>query len=270
LFINAHGTNMPDTEKAISQTYKHLLIRTVPDGFQFGRATTTGDMVQKLKLYAAIDFPDLLETHLRENNWLKRNDLKVTLIDFSHRFMILPNAFTDDESIEDLFCFQNGEAEEQQTYMAPLDDEKQTFCWQIPSSRDEHFENMFANLTLLTSCYILANWTLNQAKESKMTMLTAYFFGRHLQLFAATPNNLLFANSFIARDDEETCYFLLRCVDQLELDPKTVTVCLCCEGESFQKMNDLFQPYLVNILEGEFTYQPDKPFRIRLKNAATE
>lgn len=261
---------MAESEKAVSQTFKHLLIRTVPDGFQFGRTTSNGDMVQKLKLYAAIDFPDLLEKHLRENNWLKRNDLKITLIDFAHRFMILPNEFANDESIEDLFNFQNGEEEEQQTYMAPLDDNKQTFCWQIPSVRDEHFEDMFANLTLLTSCYILANWSLNQAAESKLTLLTASFYGKHMQLFVATPDKLLFANSFIARDDEETCYFLLRCVDQLELDARTLTVCFCCEGDSFPKMKALFEPYLATIIEGEFTYQPEKPFRICPINSPTE
>jgi hypothetical protein len=254
---------MPETGKAVSQTYRHLLIRTVPEGFQFGRSTPGGNVVQKLKLYASIDFPDLLEKYLRENNWLNRADLKVTLIDFSDRFMILPNQFTDDEALEDLFRFQNGEDEEQQTYMGPLDDDQQTFCWQIATSRDEQFEKLFLNLNLLTGCYILANWTLNQAIASQTTLLTAYFYARNLQVFVANSERLIFANTFVARDDEEILYFLLRCVDQLDLDPRTLIACFCCENGDYDEMQALFEPYLANIIPGEFTFQPDAPFVVR-------
>jgi hypothetical protein len=261
---------MPETGNSVSHTYRHLLIRTVPEGFLFGRSSPEGNIVQRLKLYASIDFPDLFEKHLRENNWMNRDDLKVTIVDFSSRFMILPNQFSEDETIEELFRFQNGEVEEQQTYMAPLDDEKQTFCWQIASAKNESFVKLFSNLNLRTGCYILANWTLNQAAASQTTLLTAYFHAKNLQIFVADQQRLLFANSFVARDDEEICYFLLRCVDQLNLNPRTLVTCFCSENGDYDEMQKLLKPYLANIVQGEFTFQPDVPFVIRPIKEETE
>lgn len=259
---------MPETGKTVNHTYRHLLIRTVPEGFQFGRSTAGEKLVQKLKLYGALDFPDLFERHLQENNWLNRNDLKVTLIDFTQRFLVLPNAFAKDDAIDEFFRFQYGETEEQQTYMAPLDDEKQTFCWQLPANRDEVFEQLFPNLNLLTSCFILANWTFNQAIASQTTLLTAYFYGKNLQIFIADKEKLIFANQFTARDDEETCYFLLRCIDQLDLNPRTLIACFCCENDTFAANKALFEPYLINIIQGEFTFQAEAPFVIKTQPEA--
>jgi hypothetical protein len=252
---------MSDSGKPISHSFRQLLIRSVPDGFQFGKISSKDCTVQNLKLTSAVNFPDLFEKHLRENDWLNRSDLKVTLIDFTGRFMVLPNGYTQDDSVEEFFNFQNGEDDDQQIYTAPLDDDQQTFCWQIPYTRDKVFEKLLPNLTLLSSSYILANWTLNQATDVPCTLLTAHFYGNQMQLFAAEPGRLLFANNFGVKDVEEICYFLLRCVDQLGLDPHKLHVCLCCETLPFEELQALLAPYLAYISAGEFTFHPDQPFR---------
>jgi hypothetical protein len=259
-----------DSGKPVSHTFRHLLVRSVPDGFMFGKITSKGVFPLKLKLYAAIDFPDALEKFLIENHWLDRTDMKVTLIDFTNQFMVLPNDFTDDESVVAFFRFQNGEEEDKQIYTALLDDEKQTFCWEIPEKRDKEFERLFPNLTLLSSSFVLTNWIMNQSVDSEAPLLTAHFYGHHMQLFIAEAQRLLFANTFVVKNEEEICYFLLRSLEQLGIDPHKLNTYLCSETIPNAELIALLSPYLANITAAEFTVLPDQPFRMSDMNPENE
>jgi len=76
---------MQDTGKPV--LLKQLIIRLVPDGFLFGKVSTRGTGKSKLRLFAAIDFPDKFVSYLKENHWSGRPELKVSIIDFTNRFM---------------------------------------------------------------------------------------------------------------------------------------------------------------------------------------
>jgi hypothetical protein len=255
---------MPDFGRtSTSSAFKHLVIRTLPDGYVFGKKTSIGFQPDTLKVFTPADFPETFEHYLRSNNWSRREDLQVILIEFTNRFMVLPNAFTKDGAVQAYFAFQNGESGEQQVYTAPLDDNKQTFCWEIQAFRDRHYERLFPNLTVLTSSYVLTTWTLQEAQKTQGDVLTAHFYGRHLHVFAARKRQLLFANSFEVKNHEEIAYFLLRTVEQLALDPHTLRVCLCCDSFPFSELYKLLSPYLAVLAEAEFTFHPEQLFRIK-------
>jgi hypothetical protein len=214
-------------------------------------------------LYAAIDFPDKFTHFLQENRWSNRPDLKVSVIDHTNRFMLVPTKLADDRSLEEYFRFQNGDDGEKQIYTAPFDDGKQLFCWEISAERDRQFEKVLPNMTLWSSSYLVANWTYHQAAKTDISALTLHLFGHSMQVFMADTHRLLFANTFTVRNAEEIAYFALRCLEQNGLDPTTVHVYACSENNlAFEELKTLLSPYLANIFEAEFSLNPDQLFRV--------
>ena len=262
---------MQDSGKTVPHTLKQLIIRTVPDGFLFGKVSTHGTGKSKLRLFAAIDFPDKFVNFLKENHWTSRSDLKVSVIDFTNRFMLVPTKVADDRSLEEYFRFQNGDEGEQQIYTAPFDDGKQLFCWEVPAERDRQFEKHLPSMTLWSSSYLVANWTYHQAAKSDVSALTVHLYGHSMQLFMADTHRLVFANSFTVKNAEEIAYFILRCLEQVGLDPTTVNTFLCSENNmTFAELQKLLSPYLANLFEAEFSLNPDQLFRISKKEQDDE
>jgi Protein of unknown function (DUF3822) len=260
---------MQDSGKPVS--LKQLIIRTVPDGFQFGKVTTRGTGKTKLRLFAAIDFPDKFVAYLKENHWSNRPELKVSVIDFTNRIMLVPSKLADDRSLEEYFRFQNGDEGEQQIYTAPFDDGKQLFCWEVPAERDRQFEKSLPNMTLWSSSYLVANWTFHQAAKSDISAMTVHLFGHSMQIFMADTHRLLFANTFVVQNAEEIAYFILRCMEQVGLDPTTANTFLCSENNmTFAELQTLLSPYLANLFETEFSLNPDQLFRLSKKEKDDE
>lgn len=260
---------MQDSGKPV--LLKQLIVRTVPDGFLFGKVSTRGTGKMKLRLFAAIDFPDKFVSFLKENHWSGRPELKVSIIDFTNRFMLVPSKISDDRSLEEYFRFQNGDEGEQQIYTAPFDDGKQLFCWEVPAERDRNFEKYLPNMTLWSSSYLVANWTYQQAAKSDISALTVHLFGHSMQLFMADTRRLIFANSFTVRNAEEIAYFILRCLEQVGMEPTTVNTFVCSENNmTFAEIQTLLSPYLANLFEAEFSLNPDQLFRIAKKETDDE
>lgn len=261
---------MQDSGNTVPHSLKQLIVRTTPDGFLFGKVSARGSSSSKLRLFAAIDFPEKFVDFLHENRWANRPELKVAVVDFTNRFMLVPKKFADDNSLDEFFQFQNGDDGEQQIYSAPLDDGKQVFCWEIPAERDRSFEKWLPGMTLWSSSYLVANWTYHQAINSGTSTLTAHFHGKHMQLFMADTKQLLFANTFVVRNKEEITYFLLRCLEQSGLDPAGINCFLCIDNIPYIELQTLLKPYLANIAEAEFSLFPDQLFRIAKKSSAAE
>ena len=91
-----------------------------------------------------------------------------------------------------------------------------------------------------------------------------------MQLFMADSDKLLFANTFIVRDSEEIAYFLLRCLEQMGLNPSKIHTFLCSENRPFRELQEFLAPYLANIFEAEFSQNPDKLFRKTIKSIEPE
>lgn len=239
-----------------------LSILCNPDGFSFFASTAKGDFSKELKLHSPADFPDQFETFVRMKEWAGKEDIKVSIIDFSDHFLLLPSAIGDEEHIKTFFNFQYLHEEEYQIFTAPLCDEKQIFCWEIPSSRDRCFERLFPNLTLLSSSYILANWVIRQAILLRQSTLIAHLYGKSMHLFVADTQKLLFANSFPINNHQEMPYFILRCMEQLSLNPVQTRCFICSESVSGQPITEILSPYIRHIEMAEFTHSKEEPLQI--------
>lgn len=259
---------MQETESPNSQPSGQLLIRSVPEGFLFCGPTPEGLETFRLRIPAPIDFPEFFESFLQEKGWANNKNLQTTLVDFTHRFLLVPTEFSDDDSIREFFRFQLGSDPNQQTYTAPSDDEKQTFCWEIDLIRDEVYERLLPGVNVWATSFLLSNWTCNQAQRTQQTTLTVHFYGQHMQVFGATAEKLVFANTFIVKSTEEILYFILRVVEQLSFSPLLTNVVLCSESTPFEMLEFLLNPYLKNIWEGTFT--TDAAALFRMKNNASD
>jgi len=143
-----------------------------------------------------------------------------------------------------------------------MNNRKLLFSWEIPDSRNQHFKKLFPHLTILSSAYLLANWTIREASNSQKPYLVAHLFGKYMHIFVADTQNLLFANSFKIKTIQEIPYFLLRCIDQLSLNPLQTRCTFCCESVSEQNITDIFKPYIKNIELATFTHQAEDPLHI--------
>ncbi|MDD4922766.1 MAG: DUF3822 family protein, partial [Bacteroidales bacterium] len=154
-----------------------LSIRSNPGGFSFCTSTIKGEVYKELKLASDFDFPEHFVDFVQSRGWAERDNFQVTIIDFTDHFMTLPIDITDENQIKTLFDFQMKKEEDYQIFTAPLNDGKQLFCWEIPVSRDQCFEKLFPNLTILSSSYLLANWVIQQATIKNQPILVAHLFG---------------------------------------------------------------------------------------------
>ena len=248
-------------------TNQHSLsIRTKPDGFSFCFSTARGYILKELKMPTPFEFPERFEDYVQSRGWADRDNLEVTIIDFSDHFMLLPEKVSDEEHIKAFFNFQFQHDEASQIFTVPLCDEKQLFCWELPSSRDETFEKLFPQLTILSSSYLLANWTIRQANYKRKPVMVAHLYGKSMHVFAADPQKLLFANTFTVKDHQEIPYFILRILDQLSFDPLFIHCIFCSESASENEITDLFRPYIKNFKMATFSHQTDEPLLIIEKN----
>lgn len=243
-----------------------LSIRSTPDGFSFCYSTVRGKIFKTLKMPTRFDFPERFEDFVNSRGWTEKENLQVTVIDFSDHFLLLPAGISSEEQIKTFFNFQFQHDEECQIFTVPLCDGKQLFCWEIPSSHDRIYEQLFPQLTILSSAYLLANWTIRQASVKQKSVLVAHLYGKTMHVFAADAQRLLFANTFPIKDAQEMPYFLLRCLDQLSLDPTHTKCIFCTESSSKQDIIKIFSPYIKKIEVATFTHQIEEPLQITEKN----
>lgn len=239
-----------------------ISIRSIPDGFAFYTSATKENIYKTLTLPAPIDFPDRFEEFVQSEGWATQNDLQVTIIDFPRRFTLLPNSINDKEQIMTFFNFQYLHKEENQIFSVPLSDGKQSFCWGMPVSRYNVFKRLFLNLNINSSACLLTDWTIRQAALQMQTTLVAHLYGTTMHIFVANAYGLLFANTFPIRNHEEMPYFLLRCMEQLSLNPVQTRCVICSETISGQDIIGVLRSYLRQIETATFTNQLEEPLKI--------
>jgi hypothetical protein len=241
-----------------------ITIRTIPDGFAFYTSTTEGNEPKVLKLPAPIDFPDQFEDYITSEGWANQNDLFVTFIDFTKRFLLLPNSITNKEQIKTFFDFQFFQEKEEayQIFSTPLSDGKQSFNWEMPLDRYNIFKRLFTNLDINTSTFLMIEWTLRQAASQQKTILMTHLFGASMLVCVANSYGLIFANTFPIKKKEEIPYFLLRCMEQLSLNPEQTRCVICSETISGQVILETLHPYIQQIEMAAFTSLPDEPLQL--------
>ena len=257
---------MQETKSNYRPSQRTLSIRSNPGGFSFCSSTAKGDVYRELKLASNFDFPERFEDFVQTRGWAEKENLHVTVIEFSDRFMLLPLEITEEEQIQFFFNFQFQQEKDRQLFTTPLSDGKQMICWDIPNNRNQCFEQLFPKLTVLSSAYLLANWTTRQATLSSKAILVAHIYGKSMHIFAAENQTLLFANTFPINSHEELPYYLLRCMEQLSLSPIYTHCVFCTESVPEQEVTEIFQPYIKHIKMAAFTHQTDEPLQFTENN----
>lgn len=257
---------MLESDQKSPKKQHSLSIRSTPDGFSFCFSTARGYILKDLKMPTQFDFPERFEDYVQSRSWAEKEDLDVTMIDFTGHFMVLPIQIKDEEQIKTFFDFQFEHEEASQIFTVPMSDGKQMFCWEIPNSRDEYFEKLFPQLTIFSTAYLLASWTIKHAVEVQESVITAHIYGKQMHLFVADTDKLLFANAFTIKNPQEIPYYLLRCVDQLGLDPTRIKCIFCCESVSEEEVFELLGPYLNYMDMGNFSHEMDDILHINYKN----
>ncbi|MCE5174953.1 MAG: DUF3822 family protein [Bacteroidales bacterium] len=242
------------------QPYQRTLsIRSTPNGFSFCTSTVKSAIYKELKMASNFDFPERFEDYIQSRGWSERENLSVTITDFAEHFMVLPLEITDTEQIKTFFNFQFQHEEECQIFTTPLSDNKQLFCWEIANERVRCFERLFQKLTIFSSAFLLADWVVHQPTIKQQAILVAHLYGNSMQVFIGENHTLLFANTFPMSNRQELPYFLLRCMEQLSLDPNHTYCVFCSESVPEQEIFEIFSSYLQHIKIATFTHQIEEP-----------
>lgn len=240
-------------EENINDSGKTLSIISVPEGFVFIENNSGKQNTFELKLEALIDFPDIFEKIISEKGLANDSSLPVSIIEHSDRFMLIPSGITDPAKIKTFFGLIHSPKEGQNFETRQLSDGKQTFCYELSAKRTDCFKKNFQDIKIESDAFIIAEWTLKAARQSHTPTIAAFCCKRCMHIFIAKDSELLFANSFKILSLSEATYFLIRCIEQLNLDPEKtncIIIPTLISGDAF--VNSL-RPYIRNVNSKKLT-----------------
>ena len=238
---------------------KHLAIVTTPDGFLFYDVEQPGLSALSLSLEAPIDFPDHFEQYVTASGWAQEPSLRVSISQHTDRFMVLPAGINEPDQIRSLFetAFIKGSGADLSLF--PMSDGKQAFCCELPSANLEAYKRTFAQFAVFNPTFLMAEWVFREARTRQETLLLAYQYGQSLHMMAASPEKWLFLNAFTAKTEQETLYFTLRVLEQLNLDPFTVQAYIGSPYQTPSPLYEALEPYLKERTPFVYTGLPEAP-----------
>jgi len=226
-----------------------LSILAYPDGFIFYETANNGLQTYKLEINANVDFPDALEEFVLTQGWNEINS-KITINEHVLRFAIFPSEIKSENEIRKMFDFIYSPITNNTLITSNLSDNKQQICFEIPQKRIESYNNIFKQYILNSDSQLISEFLINKTETQKEQILFCNIYKKGMQIFISQENKIIFANSFGIKSTEEITYFVLRCIEQLNLDPFKIECNICSDVETRKAVIESLRPYLKN-LKGE-------------------
>jgi len=235
----------------------NLSILSYPDGFIFYESNLDRTQTFKIVIEALVDFPESFEKFVTSKGWATEKQVKVNIFEHGDRFLILPSEVDDPEQIRSFFDFTHAPVSGNILRTDPLSDGKQQFCYELSSERLSCYKRMFTKFKLQNDAFALTEWILNYAIARQKPVVLTSVHKKSMQLLAANPSGILFANSFQIQTISEVTYFFLRCMDQIGLDPFETDCIICSDTEIRDNLTKSLSPYIQHLVAAELTPQSD-------------
>lgn len=233
----------------MTATAINLSILAYPDGFIFYETANNGLQTYKLEINANVDFPDALEDFVLKQGWNELNS-KITINENILRFTLIPSEITSENEIRKMFDFIYTPNPGNTLICSKLEDGKQQVCFELSQQKIESYNRIFKQYILNCDAQIIIDWLLTKTDNQIEQKLICNIYKQGMQIVITDKNKLVFANSYIVKSTEEITYFLLRCIEQLNLDPFKIDCHICSDIETRKAVIESLKPYLKN-LKGE-------------------
>ena len=164
---------------------------------------------------------------------------------FTERFTLCPSLFYTETDKKDLLQFNCGDVGND---LVLTNDISSTIklIFSMPSSLKSLFDQTFPNHQLKHSTCVLSQLMLNTKDLSnEMVLLNVNDF--NIELVVKNNTQLLMANQFGVKTEQDVLYYLLFLLEQHQLNPLTTTVCVTGNIESNSELFLILKKYIANI-----------------------
>lgn len=253
---------MPETgNNKTKQTNNTLSIRSKPDGFVFYALHQQTQAYFELVLEKEADLREVFTPFVQEKGWWQQPDWEVVIYEDSPRYTLLPVDIQSPSNQQAFFNMLFDPDPNRTLHSFILSDGIQRICTDPFSERIRLFEEAFSHFTLHSAQQQALEWLLHQAKTQNKTHLLAEIQGQSLFLSVANEERWLLTNAFNVENEAEMHYFILRCMEQLDLDPFETRCLLRTEKNRFERLRSTLGLFIQHIVQVELA-MPDNRLRI--------
>lgn len=191
------------------------------------------------------DFNTSLLKALNYFQFTKKKYTAVYINYFTERFTLCPSLFYNEADKKDLLQFNCGDIA---TDIVLTNDISSTIkiIFSIPSVLKSLLDQTFPNHQLKHSICVLSQLMLN-TKDLSNEMVLLNVTNYTIELVVKNNTQLIMANQFGIKTEQDVLYYLLFLLEQHQLNPLTTTVCVTGNIESNSELFLILKKYIANV-----------------------
>ena len=164
---------------------------------------------------------------------------------FSANFTLCPNAFYDEENKKNLLEFNCGKIENQLVLTNDVSTSIK-LIYSIPETLKSLLNQTFPNHHLKHSSCVLSQLMLTSKEFIRDTILLSVN-DSHVELVVKKDQQLIMANQFAVKTEQDVLYYLLFLIEQYQFDTKTVSVAIIGNIGVDSELYSILKKYIRNI-----------------------
>ena len=175
----------------------------------------------------------------------KKNYKAVYINYFSEQFTLCPNHFYDETLKKDFLQFNCGSVG---TKIILTNDISSNInlIYSIPETLKSLFDQLFPNHQLKHSICVLAQLAIN-SNEFKNDSILLHINESHIEFIVKQEQQLVLANQFSIKTEQDVLYYLLFLIEQYQLNPLAINVCVSGNLTSDSELYLLLKKYIKNL-----------------------
>lgn len=191
-----------------------------------------------------------LEHCLSEFAFLKYDFRSLSVATVSNKCCLVPKQFFDPSEMEELFQMNHGEI----NGVLRIDDLVDTsafLIYEVDKRIEEFIGKCFPKAKRMsTSSIMIERATLLSKGVDEINMFTNVGVNS-IDVVVVKDGNLILHNIYDVKSEEDVAYFLLNCMDQLNINNNDVKLVLSGQIEDKSELHNLFLKYVKNVTLGD-------------------
>lgn len=169
---------------------------------------------------------------------------KVNICFFNHEFTMIPQVFANDEEIKPFLQFATGSTQVRRTFKHHL--KNLDFCYTVEQELIQFFERTFSNSSIRHLGAVSIDLFFGQ-HSLKNANLYLSIGDHHIEIAAKQKNELLLYNAFNVANNEDVLYYLLFAMEQFQLNPQHVRLCISGERPQSDELIKSIRKYIKQV-----------------------
>ncbi|MES2516014.1 MAG: DUF3822 family protein [Bacteroidota bacterium] len=164
---------------------------------------------------------------------------------FTHQFTLCPTAFYNNEHNRAMLEFNNGSISNQLIFTDDINADIK-LIYAVDEALKSTLDQLFPHHQLKHSLTVLSKLTLLSEELSKEQIVLAVS-ANHIEVVVKQDHNLLLANQFSTKTQEDVLYYALFIIEQYQLNPLTANITITGNVDSNSEMILSLKKYIKNV-----------------------